>query len=128
MAENQPFEIHQELRELAEENVERARKLYLQFMDGITQAMGAWSAASTDAWASGFDGVRERAIKYAKENAEAGFALASELAKARDLQELVTLQSHYAQKQMKLYALQTQELGRLMAEALRNIQPGSPTG
>ena len=27
MAENQPFQIHQELRELAEENVERARKL-----------------------------------------------------------------------------------------------------
>jgi hypothetical protein len=128
MAENQPFEIHQELRELAEENVERARKLYLQFMDGVAQAMGAWSTASTDAWASSFVGVRERAIKYAKENAEAGFVLASELAKARDLQELVTLQSHYAQKQMKLYALQTQELGRLMAEALRNTQPGSSSG
>jgi hypothetical protein len=94
-------------------------------MDGVTQAMGAWSAASSDSWASGFDGVRERAIRYAKENAEAGFALTSELAKARDLQELVTLQSHYAQKQMTLYALQTQELGRLMTEALRNTKPGS---
>jgi hypothetical protein len=126
MAENQPFEIHQQLRELAEENVERARKLYLQFMDGVTQAMGAWSASSSNPWASGFEGVRERAIRYAKENAEAGFALTSELAKARDLQELVTLQSLYAQKQMKLYALQTQELGRLMTEALRNTQPGRP--
>ena len=60
--------------------------------------------------------------------AEAGFALASELANARDLQELVTLQSNYAQKQMKLYALQTQELGRLMTEALRNTQPGKSPG
>ena len=65
---------------------------------------------------------------YAKENAEAGFALASELANARDLQELVTLQSNFAQKQMKLYALQTQELGRLMTEALRNTQPGKSPG
>ena len=72
--------------------------------------------------------IAERAIKYAKENAEAGFALASELANARDLQELVTLQSNYAQKQMKLYALQTQELGRLMNEALRNTQPGKYPG
>ena len=32
MPENQPFEIPQELRHLAEENVERARQLYLQFM------------------------------------------------------------------------------------------------
>jgi hypothetical protein len=125
MAENQPFEIHQELRELAEENVERARKLYLQFTEGVAQAMGAWSAASSDAMTSGFNAVRERAIKLAKENAEAGFTLASELAKAKDLQELVSVQSLYAQKQMKLYALQTQELGQLMTEALRNMQPGS---
>jgi hypothetical protein len=73
MAENQAFQIHQELRELAEENVERALKLYIQFMDGVAPVMGAWSTASTDdAWASGFDGLRERAIKYAKKNAEAG--------------------------------------------------------
>ena len=123
MAENQPFEIHQQLRELAEENVERARKLYLQFLDGVAQAMGAWSTASSDAVPSGFNEVRERAITFVKENAEAGFALASELAKAKDLQELVTLQSHYAQRQMKLYALQTQELGRLMTETLRNTLP-----
>jgi hypothetical protein len=126
MPENQLFEINQQLRELAKENVERARKLYLQFMDGVTQAMGAWSAASSNAWASGFDAVRERAIRYAKDNAEAGFALTSELAKARGLQELVTLQSLYAEKQVKLYALQTQELGRLMTEALRNTPPGRP--
>jgi hypothetical protein len=35
MVQDQKFEIPQELRELAEENVERARKLYLQFMDGV---------------------------------------------------------------------------------------------
>jgi hypothetical protein len=126
MVENQPFEIHQELRELAEENVERARKLYLQFTEGVAQAMGAWSAASSDAMRSGFNAAREQAIKLAKENAEAGFTLASELANAKDLQELVSVQSLYAQKQMKLYALQTQELGRLMTESLRNMQPGTP--
>ena len=34
MSHNQ-FEIPQELRQLAEENVERARQLYLQFMAGV---------------------------------------------------------------------------------------------
>ena len=128
MAENNPFEIPHQLRELAEENVERAHQLYLQFMDGVTQAMGAWSTASSEAMGSGFNTVRERAIKLAKENAEAGFALASELAKAKDLQELVTLQSRYAQKQMKLYAVQTQELARLMTEAMQNLRPPSSGG
>ena len=35
---NQQFELPQELRQLAEDNVEHARKLYLQFMEGISQA------------------------------------------------------------------------------------------
>ena len=34
MPSDQKFEIPEELRQLAEENVERARKLYLQFMEG----------------------------------------------------------------------------------------------
>ena len=38
MPRNQQFEIPQELRHLAEDNVEHARKLYLQFMEGISQA------------------------------------------------------------------------------------------
>ena len=43
MAENQPFEIPRELRELAEKNVEQARAAYGQFMDALAQAMAAWS-------------------------------------------------------------------------------------
>jgi hypothetical protein len=52
-----------------------------------------------------------------------GFALASELAKAKDLQEVLRLQSNFAQQQMQSYARQAQELGRLMAEATRSVEP-----
>jgi hypothetical protein len=38
MAPYQPFEIPQQLRELAERNVEQARAAYGQFMDAIAQA------------------------------------------------------------------------------------------
>jgi len=72
---------------------------------------------------SGFKVVQERAIQFAKENAEAGFALASELAKAKDLQDVLRLQSNFAQMQMQSYARQAQELGRLMAEVTRSGEP-----
>ena len=39
MPQNQPFDVPRELRQLAEENVERARQLYLQFIEGIAQTM-----------------------------------------------------------------------------------------
>jgi phasin len=114
------FEIPQQLRELAEKNIELARTTYGQLMDAMTQAMSAWLSTPSEAMASGIKAVQERAIQFAKENAEAGFALANELTKAKDLQDVLRMQSSFAQKQMASYAKQAQELGRLMAEATRS--------
>ena len=125
MPEKQIFEIPQQLRELAQKNVEQARAAYGQFMDAMAQAVSAWSSASSDTVTSGFKAVQDGAIRFAKENAEAGFALANELTKAKDLQDVLRLQSSFAQKQMETYARQAQELGRLMAEATRSAMPKS---
>ena len=125
MDQNQPFEMPKQLRELAEKNVEQARATYAQFMDAMTQAMSVWSTAPSNVMTSGFKDVQELAIRFAKENAEAGFALASELANAKDIQGVITLQSSHAQTQLQSYAREAQELGRLMAEAVRNMKPKS---
>jgi hypothetical protein len=94
-------------------------------MDAMTQAMSVWISAPSEAMTSGFQAVQERAVQFAKENAEAGFALANELTKAKDLQDVLRLQSRFAQKQMESYARQAQELGRLMVEATRSTSPKS---
>ena len=125
MVQNQPFEMPQQLRELAEKNVEQARATYAQLMDAMTQAMSVWSTAPSNVMTSGFKDVQELAIRFAKENAEAGFALASELANAKDIQGVITLQSRHAQTQLQSYARQAQELGRLMAEAIQSMKPKS---
>ena len=128
MPRDQQFEIPEELRQLADDNVERARKLYLQFMEGVSQAMGVWSSRPSNTAAPAFNEVRERAIKITRENADAAFNLAKDVANAKDLQELVTLQTRYVQSQMKWYAQQTQEFGRLMAHAFNSAQPLQPRG
>ena len=125
MVQNQPFEMPQQLRELAEKNVEQARATYAQFMDALTQAMSVWSTAPSNVMTSGFKDIQELAIRFAKENAEASFTLASELANAKDIQGVITLQSRYAQTQLQSYARQAQELGQLMAEAVRTMKPKS---
>lgn len=122
MAENPSFEIPPELRDLAEKNVEQARAAYGQFMDFLTQAMGEWANAPGGAEMGGFRAAQERAIAFAKENAERSFALASELARAKDVQEVLTLQSRYAQTQMQTFGIQAQQLAWLMADALRNMK------
>jgi len=123
MGEYPSFEIPPELRDMAEKNVEQARAAYGQFMDFLTQAMGAWAGAPGGAEMGGFRAAQERAIAFAKENAERSFALASELARAKDVQEVLTLQSRYAQTQMQTFGIQAQQLAWLMADAMRNMKP-----
>lgn len=120
MAQNQPFEMPQELRELAEKNIEQARAAYAQFMDAMTQAVSAWSTTPSNATTSGFKAVQELATRFAKENAEAGFKLASDLANAKDVQGVLALQSRFAQTQVVAYAHQAQELGRLIGDAVKS--------
>jgi hypothetical protein len=122
MADNPSFEIPPELREMAEKNVEQARAAYGQFMDFLAQAMGAWSKSPSNAQMGGFKAVQDRAIGFAKENAERSFALASDLARAKDVTEVLTLQSRYAQTQMQTFGLQAQQLSWLMADAWGKIQ------
>ena len=122
MAGKPSFEIPLELRDMAEKNVERARAAYGQFMDFLTQAMGAWAGSPAGVETASFNAVQEKAIAFAKENAERAFALASELARAKDVQEVLTLQSRYAQTQMQTFGIQAQQLSWLMADAMRDIQ------
>ncbi|HYI06072.1 MAG TPA: phasin family protein, partial [Reyranella sp.] len=120
MANNQPFDIPQQFRDMAEKNVEQASAAYGQFMNAMTQAMSMWwGALPPNEMTSGFKTVQDRAVRFAKQNADAGFALASSLTNAKDIQDVISLQTQYAQSQMQTYAQQAQELGRLMAEAVK---------
>jgi hypothetical protein len=49
--------------------------------------------------------------------------LASELANAKDISEVMEHQSRYAQTQFETYARQAQELGRLMTAGAQGVHP-----
>src|SRR5262249_56726801 len=109
--------------DLTEKNLEHARTAYVQFMDAMTKTMSMWvSATPATAMTSGFKMVQDRAVKFAKQNGDACFNLASELANAKDLTDVLGIQSRHAQTQMQAYTLQAQELTRLMMEAAQSVQ------
>ena len=116
------FEIPQQLRELTEKNLEQFRTGYGQFIEAMTQVMGMWAnAAPANPITSGFKVVQDRATTFAKQNAETYFNLAGELARAKDLTDVMGIQARHAQTAMQTYALQAQELGRLMVEASQSM-------
>ena len=113
MAQPPTFEIPQQLRDLTEKNLEHARSAYGQFMDAMTQAMSMWTSATpANTMTAGFKVVQDRAVKFAKQNGDACFNLASELANAKDLTDVLSIQSRHAQTLFQAYALQAQELSR----------------
>ncbi len=131
MAQNNPFEMPQQLRELAEKNVEQARNSYTQLLEAMGKAAGMWTAGIPQNEASsGFKTVQERATRFAKQNADACFNMANELAAAKDIQDIMGIQSRYAQVQMQAFATQAQEMGRLLMAAAPNMpnMPGMPKG
>ena len=126
MVQTPSYEFPPDLRELAEKNIQQARAAYGQFMDAMAQAMGVWATAlAPNQVTSGFKSVQDQAIHFAKQNAQACFALASELTNAKDITDVMVIQSRYAQTQLQTYVLQARELGRLMTEAAQSVQPRS---
>ena len=119
MADN-PFEIPQNMRDLAEQNMKQAHAAYDQLTDFVTKAMGTWMGAlPSNPAASGFKDIQDRAVSMAKKNADSAFSVAEKMAKAQNLQEIVGLQTRFAQEQMQNYTAQTQELHKLIGDAVQ---------
>lgn len=122
MADMPNLEIPTAVRDIAEKNLEQMRSGYEQFMD-MTNRAQEMVAKSQGAMAQSALEIQSRAMRYTQENMQAGFALAAELARARDVKEYLEIQSRHAQRQMQIYAEQAKELSRMMAEAAQKAQP-----
>ena len=119
------FEIPQQMRDLADQNIKQAHAAYGQLMAFVTKVMDPWTGAMpANPMAAVFKDVQGRAMQIAMENADSAFALWEKIAKAQNFQEALTLQAHFAQDQMQAYATQMQELQRLIGEALQKAQRG----
>jgi len=88
-------------------------------------AMGASMAALPSIpMVAGFKDVQGRAMDIAMEISESAFTFAGKISNAQNFQEIVTLQTRFAQEQMRAYATETQELQKLIGEAFQKSARG----
>jgi hypothetical protein len=104
--------IPQAMRDLAAKNIDQARAVYNQFLDSARKAQKMMIANIPSNFPStpalqGLDEAQERAMR--RQNVDASFTLADELAKATDFEEIQQIQGRHAQLQMQAYALQARE-------------------
>ena len=121
MARAPQFEYPTRLRELAQKNMEQVQAACGQFMDAARSAQDMIGImVSADPMTAGLKQIQERTLLITEQNMKASFALANELAKAKNFKEMLEIQSRHAQQQMVTYATQAHELGCLMADAAHN--------
>jgi phasin len=118
------MEIPEAVRQTAEKTIEQARAAYVQLIDAMKKSQDQISRSSDAMTDAGLD-LQTRMLRFTEENLEAGFKLAADLARARDMKDYFEIQSRHAQRQMSVYALQAQELGQLMTSAAQKAQPRS---
>ena len=100
MAASDRFEVPPEMRAFAEKSVEQARQAVDGFISAAHQAMSAFEGQAETARKGARD-VTEKAMIFAERNIASAFAFAQNLVQARDLQEVLRLQSDYIRQQMQ---------------------------
>ena len=110
------FEIPKEMRSMAEASFEQARKTFEKFLSGAQATAGTIEEKGAAA-AAGAKEVGSKAISYAEKNVQASLDYAQSLLKAKDLTEIMRLQSEYVQGQMRSLAEHASEMGQIVSKA-----------
>ena len=106
-------QIPAEMRDFAERSVVQARKAFEGFMGAVhktTENMESATGAATGPGA-GMKDVGAKAVAFAESNVNAAFDLAEKLVHAKDVQEVLALQTEYLKKQMEAVQQQAMEMG-----------------
>jgi len=123
-----PFEIPQAMRDLAETNIKQAHAVYDQLTDFVSKTIDAWvDAIPANPLAEGFNHVQDRATEIAMENADAASEFVSQISDARTLQDIVMLETQFVQNRMHAFVIQTQQLYGLIGKALQTSARGAGT-
>ena len=119
MAIKTPYEVPAEMRDFAERSVEQARKAFDGFISAAHHAVSDIEGRATAA-RTGAKDVSEKAMTFAQRNIVTSFDFAQKLVQARDMQEIMRLQSEYIQSQMKALSDQAKELGETASKATQD--------
>ena len=111
-----PFDIPDQMREVADKSVEQAKKAIGQYLDATHEAV-AKAEGSARSVRDGAAEVSRQALAYVEENVAASFDFAHRLVQARTIEEIAALQKEFAAKQMATLAEQGKSLGGMMGRA-----------
>ena len=114
------YEIPADMRDMAEKSVDQASRAFDGFITAAQKAAGQadTTAASVQ---SNAKTIGSKAMGFAEVNVRSAFDLAQKLVRAKDLQEVLALQTDYAKSQMTTIQEQAKELGSIVQTTAQGV-------
>jgi phasin len=110
------FDVPTQMRQFAEQSVEQAKKAVDGFMAAAQKTAAAMETQATTAQSSAKD-VGRKAMTFAEQNIANSFEFAQKLVRAKDVQEVMALQTEFMKAQMQAMSAQAKELGSTATKA-----------
>jgi phasin len=114
-----PFEVPADMRKFAEQSMEQARQAFDRFITAAHGAVADFEGRAQAARSGAMD-VGGRAMNFAERNMAASFEFAQKLVKARDVEEVIRLQTEYVKAQVQALNEQTKELADAAAQVAKD--------
>jgi phasin len=111
-----PFEIPEQMREVADRSVNEAKKAFEQFLTATQEAVAKAEGSARSIQENAAD-VNRQAMAYIENNMAASFDLAQRLVRARTVEEVAAIQREFVTRQMTTLASQGKEMGEMIGRA-----------
>jgi phasin len=108
----------QDMSAMVAQNVEQARKAMENYLQFFQNGMSVSPWAGTD--------LSRKLVSYTQQNVAAALEFAQRLTKAKDLQDVVQIQTEFFQSQLKSLTEQTKDIGEAAAKTAEAALKGRP--
>ncbi len=114
------YEIPTDMRDMAEKSVDQASRAFDGFISAAQKAAGQADTTAATVQTNA-KSIGTKAMGFAEVNVRSAFELARKLVRAKDLQEVLALQTDYAKTQMTTIQEQAKELGSIVQTTAQGV-------
>ena len=101
-------------------NIAQARQMYERSKDALEAVLASWER-SFDAASQGAAAINRKVIEITQRNINSGFEYAKGLAGAKNLAEVMELQTAYWRKQLSMLGAQAEEMRDLSSQVTTDV-------
>jgi hypothetical protein len=113
------LKLSKEMRAMAERSDEQAKltfTVYNQAAQDAVSTFDQWIEASQ----VGAQGISKKAMKFAQRNVLSAFDFAQKIVQAKDIDDLIRMQSEFVQWQIQVLSEEVKDLGEAVANATKS--------